>query len=692
MTTCVCCANPGTQKEIEKREAFKITVKDHKGVPISGLELKVVGAEHHKATTNGEGVAMFKDYCNTLHGWAEDSEKGRVGIRLRMTDLNKNKRYKPQTGSLWLNHYDGCEATMSLDESHLNKPQKKYIEAKAMRESLDGLALDGAGNILFYSVCLKNPKLPVNVTDECVDIFKDVNTQYGPAVALAQEYVYEKVGPGHNIECQETYTTDFNDDYLACTSNNLSHVFEFQFEDLTESVDATIRHDTLKGLCTLYGGEILPQEGPVTIRCSGSKTIGTKELCSKLNSVAKKFASAATYEKDRSKATFNSYCYVESRMKPAGEALKNYPGLDSTFFQSYQTKFDSSTKVLIGQYVESVLKDNFSSLKCASMTKSWQRGLGVDDVVECTLRVKSNKTESYKIEFVFDDLSELINITSQGDKSKMTCLTNDGTYVAGRCVGVSEAQCTKLGKKANVNVRFNSALNICELPDAKTQEGWDKVLRSLESIGWATLAVLGVIGSGGTAIPALMALGAAATVANSTIAVGGEVNESVANKYAAEVLGLIAQCGCDTKCANGICKACESCKDCDVDKIYRRLPYAITFAEREYVPFLENQVASIQSCVKPEQLDDLKREYTASLKEMGSMRDSVNAASNVTAWVSLVTPSNLGKNAVKLTTQAATTISKTSKAEKVIDFSARVDTGLGMFQSDSTSTTQPPNQ
>jgi hypothetical protein len=689
MTTCVCCANPGTEKAIEKRDAFKITVKDHKGVPVSGLELKFKYSKTI-AKTDGDGLAMFKDQCKPLLQQADKDERGKIGLYVLLTD--PYKRYKPWTGSLWIHRNSSCDRNIQLDEADMNKPYKKRIQANEMRKSLGGMAVDGAGNLLFYSVCLQNPKLPENpklpakVTGKCVDIFKGVNTQQEPAVALAQAYVDEKVGPGHKIECQTTYTTYNNDDYLACTSSNYnSHVFEFQFDDLTESVDATIRRETLEGLCTLYGGEILPQEGPVTIRCSGSKTIGTKELCSKLNSVAKKFASAATYEKDRSKATSNSYCYVESRMKPAGEALKTYPGLDSTFFQSYQTKFDSSTKVLIGQYVESVLKDNFSSLKCASMTKSWQRGLGVDDVVECTLRVKSNKTESYKIEFVFDDLSELINITSQGDKSKMTCLTNDGTYVAGRCVGVSEAQCTKLGQEAHVKVNFNSALKICELPDAKTQEGWDKALRIVESIGWATLAVWGVIGSGGAAIPALVAFGAGATVANSAIAVGGEVNESVANNYADEILGLIAKCKCDAECANGICKACESCVDCDVNEIYSRLPYAITFAHQDFVPELETKVASIKSCVKPDQLDDLKRKYNESLGEMRSWQSNVDTASNVTAWLSLVTPGG-GKKAF------VNKVSRTTTAENLVDVVGRVDTVEGIIQSDSTSTTQPPNQ
>lgn len=588
MTTCVCCANQGTQKAIEKREAFKITVKDHKGVPISGLELKVVGAEHRKATTNGEGVAMFKDYCNTLHGWAEDSEKGRVGIRLRMTDLNK--RYKPQTGSLWLYHYDGCEATMSLDESHLNKPQKKYIEAQAMRESIDGVALDGAGNILFYSVCLQKPKLPANVTGKCVDIFKGVNTQYEPAVALAQAYVYEKVGPEHMIECQQTYTTDFNDDYLACTSNHLSHVFEFQFEDLTESFDATIRYDTLEGLCTIYGGEFSFDKD--RLYCSKDKWDQTQQLCNKIATVSSRFAISAAFAKNANR------CYIDLKAKGSNDTLSTYDGLDPFVFQKYQTKFDNSTKVLIGRYVESKLGSDFRSLQCAYMTKHYS-GSRVfdgtyDDIVECTLWVHS-KQEPQTIEFVFDDLSELSKTTSQGDKSKMTCLVNDGTYVAGQCVGVSEAQCDAIRIRFGVSTEFNKNMQTCELKDAQTQEKRDAVVKSITALGFFTATIL----TGGTVLVVASAGAAIALTETKNIL------QNRATSQGFEILNLINQCGCKTKCTTttGVCNICNTCnsKNCDVNAIYEAIPFTMVYADKEMGKLVDKSIKSIEdSCITNE--------------------------------------------------------------------------------------------
>lgn len=675
VTARVSCANNGTKKAIQDRDKFHITVKNHQGIGISGLKIETTNlvGKQLTATTNSKGVATFENACE---GFAK---VGRTQFPVQIKITDSFGKYKAYNSVLWFDNFRmGCEREIKLPKDSITY---KFPPA----DQLKGLAFNQrTGELKFYSVCDTETKIPSRAKGECVNMFMDVNTQYQPAVELVQEYVYEKIGP-YTIQCQMSYRQDGNNDYLACTSTDGKYVFEFEFDDLVESVDDDMRYGTLKGLCTLYGGRILQNKQTV---CRGEQ-IKTEELCNKLKVVSDKFVFRASYEQDRSTVTptRNYYCYVDFKIKTADESVKTYPGLDPFIFQSYQMKFDNSIKVLIGQYVESTLGDDFISLQCASMTKAYYgnvRGTS-DDIIECDLITQKG---SYNIEFVFDDLTEFSDTTSQGDKSKMTCLTNDGTYVAGRCVGVSEAQCTKLGQEANVKVNFNSALNICELSDAATQEGWNKVARNLESIGWATLAVLGVIFSGGTAIPALMALGAAATVANSAIAFGGEINKSVANNSAAEVLGLIAKCKCDTECANGICKACESCDDCDANEIYSRLPYAITFAEQNFVPVLENQVASIQSCIKPEQLDGLKRVYNESLDNMRSMQYNVDTASNVTAWMSLVTPSNLGK-----TLKTATTISKTSKTGKAantfIDSSARIDTWQGMNQSDSTSTTQP---
>lgn len=678
VTARVSCANNGTKKAIQDRDKFHITVKNHQGIGISGLKIETTNlvGKQLTATTNSKGVATFENACE---GFAK---VGRTQFPVQIKITDSFGKYKTYNSVLWFDNFRmGCEREIKLPKDSITY---KFPPA----DQLKGLAFNQrTGELKFYSVCDTKTKIPSRAKGECVQMFKDVNTQYQPAVELVQEYVYEKIGP-YTIQCQMSYRQDGNNDYLACTSTDGKYVFEFEFDDLVESVDDDMRYGTLKGLCTLYGGGILPQ-APV---CMGGETIKTDGLCNKLKVISDKFAFRASYEKDRTNRTHNYYCYVDFKIKTADESVKTYPGLDPFIFQSYQTKFDNSTKVLIGQYVESTLGSDFKSLECASMTKAYY-GKNVngtsDDIIECVLTTKEGL---YNIEFVFDDLSELSNITSQGDKSKMTCLTNDGTYVAGRCVGVSEAQCKTLGEKAHVKVKFNSALKICELPDAKTQEGWDKALRIVESIGWATLAVMGVIGSGGTAIPALMAFGAGATVANSAIAVGGEINESVANNYVDEILGLIAECKCDAECANGICKACESCDDCNVEKIYSRLPYAITFSASGFESELEKQVASIQSCVETDQLDDLKREYNESLGAMRSVQYNVDTASNVTAWVSLVTPGG-GKKAVG---KALPNLSSTKKvknfANTVVDATARGDTGAGIIQSDSTSTNQPPNQ
>lgn len=645
VTARVSCANSGTKKAIQDRDKFHITVKNHQGIGISGLRIQTTNLTQQQlaATTNNQGVATFENVCEAF------AKLGRTQFPVQIKITDSFGKYKTYNSVLWFDNFRmGCEREIKLPKDSISY---KFPPA----DQLKGLAFNQrTGELKFYSVCDTKTKIPSRVKGECVKIFDKVNTQYQPAVELVQEYVYEKIGP-YTIQCQMRYRQDDNNDYLACTSTDGKYVFEFEFDDLVESVDNDMRYGTLKGLCTLYGGRILPNKQ--TVCMAGEKT---EELCNKLKVVSDKFAFSASYEQDRSTVTptRNYYCYVDFKIKTANESVKTYSGLDPFIFQSYQTKFDNSTKVLIGQYVESKLGSDFKSLECASMTKAYY-GKNVkgpsDDIIECVLTTEKG---SYNIEFVFDDLSEFSDITSQADTSKMACLVDGGKYVAGRCTGVSEAQCNALGIQFGVKTSFNPKLQICDLPDAKTSENVDALIEGAVALGFFAATVA----SGGTL----------AIVAASTAMVLTEVNKIQQNfgtSRGFDILNLINQCGCKTACTSDKCNVCNTCnsKNCDVDKIYDLVPYAMVNSTPAMQEILDESLKSIEdSCIDEKDLPNKLSTLVDDMSFHQGIKDAIDTGAFAASMVSL-NPSSHAIKALKgmkatNTLKQAQTVKATTKA------------------------------
>ncbi|MBE6460874.1 MAG: hypothetical protein E7007_03130 [Alphaproteobacteria bacterium] len=675
VTARVSCANNGTKKAIQGRDKFHITVKNHQGIGISGLRIQTTNLKQQQlaATTNNQGVATFENVCEAF------AKLGRTQFPVQIKITDSFGKYKTYNSVLWFDNFRmGCEREIKLPKDSITY---KFPPA----DQLKGLAFNQrTGKLKFYSVCDTETKIPSGAKGECVKIFREVNTQYQPAVELVQEYVYEKIGP-YTIQCQMRYRQDGNNDYLACTSTDGKYVFEFEFDDLVESVDDDMRYGTLKGLCTLYGGRILPNKQTV---CMGGEKIKTGELCNKLKVVSDKFAFSATYEQDRSTVTptRNYYCYVDFKVKTADESVKTYPGLDPFIFQGYQTKFDNSTKVLIGQYVESKLGSDFKSLECASMTKAYY-GKNVkgtsDDIIECVLTTTKEKG-SYNIEFVFDDLSEFSGITSQADKSKMACLVDGGKYVAGRCTGVSEAQCNALGIQFGVKTRFNPKLQICDLPDAKTSENVDALIEGAVALGFFAATVA----SGGTL----------AIVAASTSIVLTEVNkiqQNVGTSSGFDILNLINQCGCKTACTSDKCNVCNTCnsKNCDVDKIYDLVPYAMVNSTPDMQAILDESLKSIEdSCIDEKDLPNKLNTLVDRMSFHQVIKDAIDTGAFAASMVSL-SPSSHAIKAIKgmkatNTLKQVQTVSNDVKATTKASGLA-TDVYTVVSASDLTSTTQP---
>lgn len=666
VTTRVSCATKGASGDRD----FVVKVTDYKGNPLPFITLKT---KKYEAETNIKGYATFKNACQAF----QDAKVVKVTIS---DSSGRNYEQKIPTSNAF-----GCSYDMKLPQL----TTKMYAPA----DQIPLTEVKGTKKTKFYNLCETGTKIPSGVKGGCVKTFDKVNTQYEIGKALAQEYVYEYFklhkGVGANSDPKITCSSEirksnnylsYNDDYLSCATVDGKYVFEFQFDDLYESWGNDIRYTTLEGLCTLYGGSISPK--PYTY-CKGEQ-IKTEELCKKLNRVSKTFSFSTVYDKGN--------CYVTFKIKGADETAKSYSVLRYDVFQNYQTKFDNSTKVLIGRYVESTLGSDFESLECASMPVTWYRKYRIDDIIECVLTTKNNG--SYNIEFVFDDLYELADNTSQGDTSKMGCLVDGGKYVAGKCAGVSLEQCNALKSQLGVNTRFNRELQMCELPDANRQDNNRKGLDALVAAGSIVLAAVTIVGTGGAAAPAVLVVaakvGAAASILNSGLSLYTMDVEDHANSEANKLMVLINNCGCETDCTNGKCKACATCKYCKYREIYRNLPSVLKNADDEYVELLDEKLKSIKPCIEPEDIKGLEAELLNGLKKEGLVKDTLKGIKIATGLMSILAPGGGNKAVVNTATKASRTKKVENTVNKLFDAAGKVDTVTGIaVSSDSTSTTQP---
>lgn len=651
VTTRVSCATKGASGDLD----FVVKVTDHKGMALPFVTLKT---KKYEAKTNINGYATFKNACQAFR----DAKVVKVTIS-DSSGRNYDQKIPTQNAVL-------CSYNMKLSPL----TTKSYAPA----DQIPLPAAKGAKKTKFYNLCQTGTKIPSGVKGGCVKTFDKVNTQYEIGKALAQEYVYEyfkkhkNVGANSDpkITCSFEIRNSGNDDFLSCATMDGKYVFEFQFDDLYESLGIDIRYTTLEGLCKLYGGSISPK--PYTY-CTGEQ-IKTEELCKKLNRVSKTFSFSTVYKKDKGN------CYVTFKMKGADESVKTYPGLDSFIFQSYQTKFDNSTKVLIGRYVESTLGSDFQRLWCASMPVTWYRKYRSDDIIECVL---TTKKASYNIEFVFDDLFELADTTSQGDTSKMGCLVDGGTYVAGKCAGVSQEQCKALGSEFGVNTSFNQELKMCVLHDANRLDNNRKSLDTLVAAGSIVLAAVTIVGTGGAAAPAVFVVAAnVASIINSGLSVYNMDVENRANSEADNLMVLINNCGCETDCTNGRCKACATCKDCKYNEIYAKLPSVLTNADYGYAVVLEKELASIKPCIATQkEFNKLEKQLIDNLKTEGVVKDTIAGIESFTGLMSVVAP---GGGKKLLNTKKFKDV-----MNETVDVTLRLNTANSVSQSDSTSTTQP---
>ena len=269
---------------------------------------------------------------------------------------------------------------------------------------------------------------------------------------MAEEYA--RVRYNDDIICDSDYRTSWNDDYVRCTSKNSKRYYEFQFDDIKESIDADIQRGVILGICKIYN---------VSVGRNSCATSCTAEMVR----TAQHFGLTAT--------TNGNICNFSGRSISADEAeskLAKIDGIDNyIFYSGIQIQGSKNVITQLKDYIKSTGK-TVRSFDCIRNVDEIKNSLlaGDDDVLRC-------KLNGQPIDFVFDDFSESWLYVQEDGESKIQCIVSGGKYADQECFGLTQQQC--LEANAVFKKKFPSASGMrwngkeCVLLDSAEAQRYD---------------------------------------------------------------------------------------------------------------------------------------------------------------------------------------------------------------------------
>ncbi|MBR2482968.1 MAG: hypothetical protein IKB49_03760 [Alphaproteobacteria bacterium] len=356
----------------------------------------------------------------------------------------------------------------------------------------------------YYMPC-DNYKMPndkgssIKSQTKCLRVFYGdlkTNVQVASAVTLAQEYARVKLGD--EIVCSKEYRTSSNDDYIRCKSLKTKKYYEFQFDDVRESVDSRIQQDIRNGIYYIHD----------------VKGLSVSEAkCKEIERSALLFGATTRLS---TAANGQTFCYISFDAIKEKKDLKTACGIDNfEFCRSIQINTNLSTIDYMREHVAKKCNADISDIRCDSGFKTYT-GPGCattwmapkDDVVSCHYN-------GQQIDFVFDDVNEAFKYVANAGQQAMPCINSDGTFDGKNCVGLDQQNCEAMQKLNTKDcpdcraVKWDAENKMCVLGAAKFATNVDKAVKIGTVAGVAVVAVAATVFSGGTAAPGAWAVVAA---------------------------------------------------------------------------------------------------------------------------------------------------------------------------------------
>ncbi|MBP9999788.1 MAG: hypothetical protein KBT14_03815 [Proteobacteria bacterium] len=530
-----------------------IRTTDNNNKPIPNITVATTNLVNNLQTTsNKNGMASFADKCVSF----KNSYKAQNNQGVRICAYSSDGYYAKSCKII--TNKSNCDETITLKVSPA-PAGKKYPSAAQMKS----LALSRTGNLILYPVCDSDyTNYPSNVTKHCVNnFFASTQVQMLEGEQLAKMYAKKKYN--QDVICGITYRTKYNDDYIKCTSTDATHVYEFRFDDLVESIDDTIKQDTANAICRLSAGTYNERY----TYCQ--KDSATEKICPKINTDANAFGWSAKYYKSKTVYTHtttlgngrqvtqdtieNNICQFDFGNKFNVNDIRSDKDklLNPFIFEHLQVKSHRDIILLLNQHVKSKIGSKFKSLTCNKGFTTLYRDNNIhkDDVITCHLTTTDNNVQD--VDFVFDDVNELSDTKSAGGLAGMSCISNDGQFDGRNCIGIGKSQCTALNYKLKGGTVFDDKLGICKLKDAAAADNLEQLENGLKVGGTIVAGILLTAATGGAGTAAVFAL--TTTTIGSLATATSKGLKDIQNEYARDFIIAAEQCAYSQNCQKGSC-------------------------------------------------------------------------------------------------------------------------------------------
>ena len=301
-------------------------------------------------------------------------------------------------------------------------------EIDAAYESMHQAKEKQINNLKYYEVC-GDHKGKSGGTEVCVEgVFNWVNIGRLQASGLAEEYA--RVRYKDTVHCDTVnIRTSYNDDYVKCTSMNSKRYYEFQFDDVKESIDSAIQKALVLGICKIHN-----------VSSGVSKVLGGYSGSLKCNTACTSDMTKTARIFGLNAKTSGNTCNFSGLSMNASDAeskLAKIDGIDNyVFFHGIQIQGSQNVISQLRQYIKSTGK-TVRTFDCNKNVGEIKNSLmvGDDDVLRC-------KLNGQPIDFVFDDFSESWLYVQEVGESKMQCIVSGGKFAGQECYGLTQKQCT----------------------------------------------------------------------------------------------------------------------------------------------------------------------------------------------------------------------------------------------------------
>ena len=313
-------------------------------------------------------------------------------------------------------------------------------------------------SIVFSSACSEDGN-----GGTCIRLFSNIQVPLLTGVGLAE--LWGRYTNGYNFTCD----TEFDNraqhavdaagqDYLLCTAQGAP--FEFEFDDLSEPEDQTIRDDTLRALCSIIGLQYFEPYLTAPGGCIAPRPISD---CSRLSEYANSFGFKV--EKNESQQR----CYLS---KARLNELRTAYGIDNRVFESeIQTKLDYALKKRLETYVRNHLNNQNIKLESFSCDYSYKTSPTHwnDEVLTCYVN-------SHPVDFVFDDLSEAFGYERNASDAQFDCAIAGGKIAGRLCRGISQTQCEELNSTIVGGTEWDPKARACKLQNVNKAQKVNSIL------------------------------------------------------------------------------------------------------------------------------------------------------------------------------------------------------------------------